>query len=321
MSNYTEEDVRQVGLLLDEDVDTLKPNRRPHARARLDVLRAAALEAAKVPALAEELRLAGEVIRANQSGWEVAEVGRKAALDQVSALQARVEELRREWKRLDEAAITMSRTVDKVMEQRDEARSERDALRARVEAVRKPVATALGMLSEGQHALAEANLRLALSAPPVETTLDAERQRWAMRLRKEALSAIVKHPPVIADDGAGTVSLVWHDAQQQPRSYAVTTEEMRWMLGDVGTPAETIHGPTRDDVVRYAALQGVTQMSPRPVLAPEDRCPRGDHAVWEHERGGKYPLCGTDTETTLAPERAEDEPIGPTNGAGFYDDE
>lgn len=37
----------------------------------------------------------------------------------------------------------------------------------------------------------------------------------------------------------------------------------------------------------------------------EDHCPRGDHPVWEHERDGKHPLCGTDAETTPAPERAE----------------
>lgn len=52
--------------------------------------------------------------------------------EQVSALQARVAELEGEWKRLNEAAVAMSRTVDKVMEQRDEARAERDALRAQV---------------------------------------------------------------------------------------------------------------------------------------------------------------------------------------------
>ncbi|MFP2897827.1 hypothetical protein [Corallococcus sp. 4LFB] len=69
--------------------------------------------------------------------------------------------------------------------------------------------------------------------------------RWVERRRREALARLAKHPPAIADDGAGTVSLVWHDAEQRSHSYAVTTKQMRLMLGEVGTTETTATlGPT-----------------------------------------------------------------------------
>lgn len=47
--------------------------------------------------------------------------------------------------------------------------------------------------------------------------------------------------------------------------------------------------------------------APPAEKTPDDRCPRGEHAVWEHERGGKHPLCGTDAETAPATEHGLDE--------------
>jgi hypothetical protein len=85
---------------------------------------------------------------------------------EVSALQSQVAELEH-----------AKEEAGRFLAERDRARaeglallSERDALRAQVAQFKQSATTALVMLAEGQHALVEANLRLAISAPPAETT-------------------------------------------------------------------------------------------------------------------------------------------------------
>ena len=58
-------------------------------------------------------------------------------------------------------------------------------------------------------------------------------------------------------------------------------------------------GITRDIRIKLEAALSAPPVETTPAPVPaEDRCPRGDHAVWEHERDGKHPLCGTDAETS-----------------------
>ncbi|RKI08304.1 hypothetical protein D7Y15_26215 [Corallococcus sp. AB030] len=89
---------------------------------------------------------------------------------EVSTFQALVAELEGELEQERDNSRTLASAGLETEKQRAELESERDALRAQVGQYEKSITTALRMLAEGQHALVESNLRLALSTPPAETT-------------------------------------------------------------------------------------------------------------------------------------------------------
>ncbi|NNC01933.1 hypothetical protein HJC10_03570 [Corallococcus exiguus] len=159
------------------------------------MLRDAALEAAKVPGLVEDnaalvdaLKELADLMEGVRDGSYtpdsftlqvahrlLAEEHPGAALlaeheAKVSALQALVAELEGELEQERDNSRTLASAGLETEKQRAELESERDALHAQVGQYEKSITTALRMLAEGQHALVESNLRLALSTPPAETT-------------------------------------------------------------------------------------------------------------------------------------------------------
>ncbi|RKH93578.1 hypothetical protein D7Y04_39935 [Corallococcus sp. AB038B] len=159
------------------------------------MLRDAALEGAKVPGLVEDnaalvdaLKELADLMEGVRDGSYtpdsftlqvahrlLAEEHPGAALlaeheAKVSALQALVAELEGELEQERDNSRTLASAGLETEKQRAELESERDALRAQVGQYEKSITTALRMLAEGQHALVESNLRLALSTPPAETT-------------------------------------------------------------------------------------------------------------------------------------------------------
>lgn len=194
---------------------------------------------------------------------------------EVAALQARVAELRREWKRLDEAAITMSRTVDKVMEQRDEARSERDALRAQVESLasagerleqqhlasakesEEPLRTTY-RYAAGAAKVLSASARDVLSAPPAETT--------------PCMESPITEAPLLCD----------HCSHIGSRAHtACDVSGCECFCG-------RIHVVSGDEA---QALVANADTTPAPERAEEDCCPNCGEPQSEHRDYGTAALC------------------------------
>lgn len=76
-----------------------------------------------------------------------------------------------------------------------------------------------------------------LGLPPVDDG-HAGKRRVAETQRWEILTRLKKYPPTKADDGQGTVVLDWQHGDKR-KSYALTTEQMHWLLGAFGLDAPT----------------------------------------------------------------------------------
>ncbi|WP_304504107.1 hypothetical protein [Corallococcus sp. EGB] len=193
MPTYTTEDVRLAYRKLTLAINGTKDIRAPDWQMSLSLMLTAALEGAKAPGLEQalkdahraltnakvsthdtpgnprsELSLTGRILRLEARC--AASEGREVELTrEVSTLQARVEELE------DHGRDQLQRIEELV--------SERDALRAQVEAVREMVKRGLKEQEAGAERLGRTNLYMAgtkdalesvlaaLSAPPAETTL------------------------------------------------------------------------------------------------------------------------------------------------------
>lgn len=209
MSNYTEADVETDVAGLEGTINNSGYVEEIQAldRKSLARLKAAALEGAKVPGLVADNAAMGSTLAHAESlcrlriedwalapeekqhfeelldniqpaaiAWRNGTVGHEFC-EEVFALRKQVFDLQANLKDVESRLQSAGDGLTAAIEQVRMVTSERDALRAQMGQFEKSIATALGMISKGQHTLAEANLRLALSAPPVETETDDEAHR------------------------------------------------------------------------------------------------------------------------------------------------
>lgn len=196
MSNYTEADAKRDTGRLAGYVSGVGVREDREALARLE---AAALEGAKVPGLVADnaalhqramdaLSVATEPVtafqrahKANAALADLLEQPRPGAAllaeheAKVSALQARVKELERERDAREEQAFGLRQSFDGATKRVAVLVSERDALRAQVDAV-DDIASGVVLRGEGEAQESLAHRILAtISAPPAETTPAPER--------------------------------------------------------------------------------------------------------------------------------------------------